>query len=130
MTRELRFFRLWLGLGLLACAVLAYVCLMPNPPQPDVSHFDKFEHVLAYCVLGAWFAAILPRRYLWVCIGLASLGGAIEVLQSLSGYRSGDVLDMVADIIGIVAGLACARAGLMRWLYHIDKHAFPKRNRT
>lgn len=130
MAPQLSFFRLWLGLGLIACAVLACVCLLPHPPQPDISHFDKFEHALAYCVLGAWFAAILPQRYLRVFIGLALLGAVIEVLQSLSGYRSGDVLDMVADIIGIVAGLACARAGLMRWLYHIDEHAFPERNRT
>ena len=130
MTQELRFFRLWFGLGLLACAGLVYVCLMPQPPQPDIRHFDKFEHALAYCVLGAWFAAILPRRYLRVCIGLPLLGATIEVLQSLTGYRSGDVLDMVANIIGIGVGLACARAGLMRWLYHIDEHAFPERNRT
>ena len=128
MTRELRFPRFWFGLGLLTCAVLVGACLMPHPPQPGIRHFDKFEHALAYCVLGAWFAAILPRRYLRVFISLILLGAAIEVLQGLSGYRSGDALDMVADIIGIVAGLACARAGLMRWLYLVDDHAFPERN--
>lgn len=128
MTQQLRFFQLWLGLGLAACAVLIYLCLIPQPPQLNISHIDKFEHGLAFAVLGAWFAAILPRHYLWIFIALAALGGGIEVLQSLTAYRSGDVLDMLADVIGIIVGLACARAGLMRWLYHLDKHAFPNRN--
>lgn len=128
MRQTLRLFPLWLGIGLLGCAALLYASLMPTPPQPDIAYFDKFEHALAYGLLGAWFAAILPRHHGRVFVGLMLLGGAIEVLQSLTVYRDGDVVDMVADIIGIAAGLAVARIGMMRWLNHIDRHAFARRN--
>lgn len=128
---KLRFFRLWFGLGLVACAVIAYASLIPNPPQPvEIAYFDKIEHFGAYCVLAAWFGAILPDYYLRTFIALTIGGAAIEVLQSLTGYRSGDVLDMVADIAGICVGLLLARCGMMRWLNYVDQHAFPKRKRT
>lgn len=128
---KLRFFRLWFGLGLVACAVIAYASLIPNPPQPvEIAYFDKIEHFGAYCILGAWFGAILPGCYLRIFIALTICGAAIEVLQSMTGYRSGDVLDMVADMAGIGAGFLLAGSGLMRWLNYVDQHAFPKRKRT
>lgn len=129
MTGKLRFFRLWLGIGLFGCAVLLYAGLIPSPPQPVAwAYLDKVEHLLAFCVLGAWFGAIFPGRRVWLFIALVLFGGALELLQSLTGYRSAALPDMVADIVGTVMGLLLARAGLMRWLIHIDQHAFPERN--
>lgn len=128
---QLRFFRVWLGICLSGCAVLVYACLMPNPPQPQgIAYFDKVEHILAFCVLGAGFGAILQDCHVRVLVGLALLGGVIELLQSLTAYRSGDPLDMVADVAGIIIGLLMARFGMMRWLYYIDQHAFPERNKS
>lgn len=125
MSHPLRLFRWWLTVGLLGCAVLILLCLLPSPPQPQVVYIDKFEHVLAFAALGAWFAAILPRHRLLVFIGLAVLGAVIEWLQSMTGYRTGDWLDLVADMVGIGGGMALARLGMMGWLYRIDDHVFP-----
>lgn len=130
MTGQLRWFRWWLAVGLFGCGMLLYLSLIPSPPQPEVAHFDKLEHLLAYIVLGAWFAAILPRHHGRVFVGLAVLGGLIELLQGMTDYRSGDALDMVADVVGIVVGILAARAGMMRWVYRFDEHVLPDRNRT
>lgn len=131
MSRRLRFTRLWLGIGLIGCAVLAYASLMPDPPQPSaVPYYDKLAHMLAYGVLGAWFGGVLPSHYGRIFIGLAAYGLVLELVQSLTGYRSGEMLDMAADVAGIIAGLVLARLGMMRWLDYIDGHVFPARNRA
>lgn len=127
MSRHLRLLRVWLVLGFIGCALLLYACLMPSPPQlVHVPHYDKIVHFLAYLVLGAWFAEILPRRLLWVFAGLVALGILIELLQSLTAYRSADVLDVAADVAGTVLGIGLARIGAMRWLEYIDQYVLTK----
>lgn len=123
-------YRLWLGLGLIGCAALFYACLMPDPPTPNISNFDKIEHFAAYAVLGTWFAGILAPRYLSVLLGLAAFGAIIEFVQAATSYRSGDPLDFVADALGIVAGIGLARLGAMNWLRYIDARVAANRNRS
>lgn len=69
-------------------------------------HSDKLNHASAFAVLT--FLGILgwPQRKAWVVIFLALVGGAIEVLQGTSLIaRDLDVLDWVADCLGISCGL-------------------------
>lgn len=127
MKKRLHLLRVWLALGFIGCAVLVYVCLIPNVPQVmQVPHRDKIEHFLAYLVLGTWFAGILPRRRLLVFAGLLALGVAIEWAQSLTASRSAEVLDVVADVAGTVVGMGLARLGAMRWLEYIDRNVLTK----
>lgn len=90
-------------------------CLMPNPPQiePSIPQFDKLEHFTAYLVMAAWFAAptVAPRRWFWIAVALVGMGGAIEILQGMSGYRDAEWLDWVAD----GAGVAAAFVYPVRW---------------
>ena len=45
------------------------------------------------------------RRYVWIVLGCALLGGGLELVQAyLTTYRSGEWLDFVADTIGAVIG--------------------------
>lgn len=44
--------------------------------------------------------------HLFWMVGLCGFAWLTEVLQKLSGYRTFDVLDIVADLLGIVLGLA------------------------
>ena len=46
---------------------------------------------------------------------LLMFGVLIEVCQRMVGYRSAEWLDVAADTVGIIAGLALAAAGLGRW---------------
>lgn len=118
--RQYALIRLWLSIGLLGCGALFVMCLVPNPPSANVAHADKIEHFIAYLLLGTWFAGILPTRWLSVFIGLAALGGAIELVQIASGYRDGEWGDFLADCLGAAAGIGLARLGAMNWLRYID----------
>lgn len=122
--------RVWLTLGFLACAVLFYLCLVPNPPSPELSHFDKVEHFAAYLVLGLWFGGLLAPRYWTVFFGLAVFGAVIEFVQAATSYRSGDAWDLLADALGIVTGIGLARLGGLGWLRYIDARVAANRNRT
>lgn len=129
MSDRLRLIWLWLSIGFVGCAVLLYACLMPSPPQPQGIHlYDKMIHCLSFLVLSVWFAGVLNGRYLRVFIGLAAFGAAIELIQSVTAYRNGDILDLVADTVGVVAGLGLARLGVMQWLDVVDRYVVSKRN--
>ncbi len=112
---------LWLSMGFVACAVLLVMCLLPSPPQADIPGYDKIGHFMAYLVLAVWFAGVLPHRHWRVFFGLAFFGLAIELIQSMTTYRSGDPWDMLADLAGIVAGIFLARLGAMGWLSYIER---------
>ena len=107
----LKFRFLWtlIGYGL----VLLVVVLSLSPaPSPLVSFpwMDKLLHVVAYGVLMLWFAQLHPRsRYGWLAGGFVMLGILLEVLQSYTGYRSGDYGDVAANSLGTALswGLAC-----------------------
>ena len=118
--------RLWLALGLFGCGVLVYACLMPNPPQAQVQHFDKFEHFAAFALLSGWFANLLAPHYLRVIVTMILLGALIEVAQSFTAHRSADWHDLMADAFGVVAGVALARLGAMRWLGYLDARVAAK----
>lgn len=129
MNERSRLLWVWLSIGFIGCAVLLYSCLMPSPPNPEgLPWFDKLEHFLAFAILGTWFAGLLPRRYAGVLIALAAFALAIELMQGLVAYRNGDILDFVADSLGILAGIGVAHLGAMRWVNVIDRHVSAKRN--
>ncbi|HEX5340072.1 MAG TPA: VanZ family protein [Gammaproteobacteria bacterium] len=105
----------WLILGICMTATVWWGCLTPSPPgiPPLFPQFDKFEHFFAYVVLAAWYAAIYASRRQWLVILslLIVMGGAIEILQLYTG-RDAEWLDWLADIAGVLFGLAWPS----RWL--------------
>jgi VanZ family protein len=90
-------------------AVLFWFGLTPlrSLPGPDFELADKVWHAAAFGGL----ALLLSRAALHVgrrgegaarvgALASALLGGALEVLQSLTRYRSADVADFAADAFG------------------------------
>lgn len=83
--------------------VLTVLSLLPQAflPPPAFSIWDKAQHAMGFWVLtllGLWS---FPRNPLRLVIALLIYGGLIEVVQALSGWRTGDWLDLLADAIGI-----------------------------
>lgn len=79
-------------------------------------NLDKWAHFLTFAALALWFAGqYRPRSYWRIALGLFAFGVLIEMCQRLVGYRSADLLDVGANSIGIVAGLAIALAGAGGW---------------
>jgi VanZ family protein len=82
---------------------------------------DKVEHIVAYAGLMAWFGGMFRRTsQLWVGIGLVALGGVLELLQGLTPTRTPDLLDLEADTVGILIGLALSLTVLTRWCQRIE----------
>jgi len=104
-----------------AAAVVVFVGILVlsvvgNPPPVGLRNADKYEHFLAYFVLG--FALTLavrsgtPARRARL-LGLIALAGcvlygcALEILQSVVG-RECSILDALADTTGSLLGWGAA----------------------
>ena len=105
--------KLFLGASLLYSATLLIACLMPAPAVIlTKDNSDKVLHGSAYFVFTLlWFSYFYlfylknknTRFVVGVTLLLAlSYGMIIEVMQgTLTSYRSADVFDMLANVIGI-----------------------------
>ena len=118
----LRYAQRWLLLGRALILAVIVLSLMPTTQTPELAHGDKLGHLLAYGVLMFWFAGLYRRGY-WprLAIGFILLGVALEYLQGLTGYRSYDPLDMLANSLGVAVGAGLALTPLAHpigWLDH------------
>jgi VanZ family protein len=79
--------------------------LNPHPPNLEGLIWDKALHFTAYFGLAGMATVALDarRRALWAVLGLAVLGGLLEILQGFTG-RDPDIYDEVANILGCLAG--------------------------
>ncbi len=112
----------WLGLGWLLVLWVTVASLVPAPSLPDVSISDKLNHFLAYGTLGFVFLGALGRRR-WPAVlgGLALLGAGLELAQAAgSAGRTGELLDMVANLAGTAAGIALAAAVPGGWCCWVE----------
>ena len=101
--------------------IVAYMALVlalsvnPMPERiPDYWQMDKLYHFGAYLVMGLLWARALTngragRPGMWVFVAAAVItvmfGGLVEVYQSLLPYRTGDVIDAVANGTGGFVGV-------------------------
>jgi VanZ family protein len=86
---------------------LSYLFLVPQKYLiPDFfDWWDKLQHSLAFGVLtflGLLAYGIHQKQVRRMIISMAIYGALIEILQSLSGWRYGEFLDWVADLLGVV----------------------------
>ncbi|WP_337569202.1 VanZ family protein [Hallella sp.] len=88
---------------------------MPETPLDGVSMIDKWTHFVMYgglCAVvwteHAFNRHTINKRFLrtWAFIIPLLMGGLIEVVQATctGGQRSGDVVDWLADGIGVLIG--------------------------
>ena len=99
------------GFGLVLTTVLL---LMPSYAVPKAFDFyDKAQHGLVFVTLAVAGLMAYPQRLKTVCLGLSLYGGLIEVLQStVTTTRHGDVVDWLADTLGIVVALVAYQMSL------------------
>ncbi|WP_442761841.1 VanZ family protein [Malikia spinosa] len=95
----------WLLLALVIGMTLSPIAYLP---QQAFSLWDKAQHALAFAALAALGALAYPRRVGLLAASLLVFGGAIELAQAATGWRSGDWADWLADAVGLIAGLALA----------------------
>lgn len=109
-----------------AVAVAANLVLL-YWPRPDggagLPHVDKIVHVAAFMAV-AWSGLRARVPASWLLPLLALHAGISEIVQDrLVPGRSGEGADVLADLVGILAGTALARAS---WR---DEPAVPPQHR-
>jgi VanZ family protein len=90
----------WLLLALVAILSMVSIEL----PSQIFIWQDKLQHLLAYAVL-CWFllCAYEKQHKLWIlAILLAVFSSLVEVAQSYAGSRQADVMDLMANCLGIL----------------------------
>jgi VanZ family protein len=102
----LRLRRFWLVAGWLLVLLIVYLSLRPGEALLPETISDKLQHVLAYAVLMLWFGNLYLQKLIrWrYAVGFVLLGVVLEFIQLVSGYRSFDQGDMVADAMGVAVG--------------------------
>jgi VanZ family protein len=84
--------------------------LLPQPPAAADTGWDKLNHVLAFA--GPCFAGLAARagtgaRSAWrIALGLLLWGAVLEGLQGLLPPRSAELMDLLADAVGLLVGAA------------------------
>lgn len=112
---------LWRTVAWVLVLVTVVLSLLPQPPTlPNVFGWDKALHALAYLVLMWWFRSVYGSHWRWPLF-LFGLGVGLEVLQGLTGIRTPDFHDVIADGLGILTGAALAPAPLSRALVWLDQ---------
>ena len=89
-----------------SCFIFGFLCVIPTVYLPSglFDWWDKAQHVLAFFCLSGLGILGYPKSITKVSLGLVMYGGLIEIIQSLTGWRSGDLADWLADDIGILLG--------------------------
>jgi VanZ family protein len=90
-------------------AVVLVAALMPPQAIVPATGWDKANHAMAFAVLAMLGCSAFPERKGLVLLGLLAYGGLIELLQSLTGYRYAETLDVVADGVGLLVGWTFTR---------------------
>lgn len=109
MNRSAWIRTLWIALFAADCAAVLWFSLIPSDELPKTGVSDKVEHAIAFAGLAALGIQAFPGRHVRLALSLLALGIVIEFLQALMNVgRHADVLDALADAVGIAAILAVA----------------------
>lgn len=96
--------------GWLYAAAIVWLSLSPSSPETGFEHGDKLGHFLAYGVLMFWFAILHRSTNVRLAYGAGwvALGIALEFAQGATGFRTLELADMAANILGVLIGAIAA----------------------
>jgi VanZ family protein len=117
---------LWIVVGCLLVMLVIYLSLAPKLPHSGIDHGDKIGHFAAYASMMFWWYRIDHNAYRLALVFIL-MGLTLEILQSFSGYRQGDIFDMAANSVGVGIGWLAAlatRRVLPSWPSQKAKTAF------
>jgi len=106
LTKPL-FWRLALAAAL---ALITALSLLPLGPDAPTTGWDKTNHLLGFALLAMLACRAWPQRIVASMAALLAYGGLIELLQSLTSYRSAEWGDWLADALGLLLGWSLLRA--------------------
>ncbi|MEH0157028.1 VanZ family protein [Limibacter armeniacum] len=118
-----------------ALTLYAFFFKVPDPPEAiSIPYFDKVVHLGIFAgfsflyIFGldhqAFFKLSFPKAVL-LAIGFSiAYGGIVELIQLyFIPHRSGDFVDFMADIAGVLLGWTCYKP-LMKWFEPLTSKYF------
>ncbi len=119
----LRHKNIWQSIAYIIILAIIVLSLMPNPDRlTPFSASDKLMHTLAYAVAMLWFGLCFNRNKLFIIGGgLVLLGIVLEFIQGQTGYRTMSLNDIIANCVGVFAGLLISFSPLSRSLQYIEQ---------
>ena len=122
LSASLRWRALWIALGWSIAAGIVWLSLTPSPPKLDFTMGDKIGHFIGYGTLMFWFCQLYGawRARAGYALGFAAMGIVLEFIQGAIGYRTYELLDMVANSIGVLLGWTGAQFAGDRWLARLE----------
>ena len=85
----------------LAIIVVSYLVFSRPSYSQSIPNLDKVGHIGSFFSLSyLTYLAFRPRWWL-LTLSMAGYGTLIEVVQSRLPYRSADIADFVADMVGV-----------------------------
>ena len=85
--------------------VVAWQSLVPGDDVLLRTTFDKAGHAAVYAVLGALAVLAMRRpRFAAAWLAIVAFGLVLEIAQRLTGYRSFELADLLADAVGAAVG--------------------------
>lgn len=96
----------WRAALLFSLIVVLLLALLPVADKVVFSGQDKLVHGITFAALFLLSKQSLPAgASLWpIYPGLIGYGVLMEVLQNLTGYRHMETMDLLADLMGLIAG--------------------------
>jgi VanZ family protein len=93
---------IWPALALVVYGELAHSSVLHTL---EIDVWDKALHFTAYfgLALMATISVRADRRAIWCALALVALGGALEVIQGMTG-RDADIWDETANTLGVLTG--------------------------
>lgn len=123
-SARLRWQRGWVlaGIGLMLWGL--YIALEPDPDlKLDFDGGDKLLHALGFVCLTGWWGNVFrsPKARWLAAAACLAYGALVEVLQAFDPPRSADVLDLLADAVGIGLGVTLLRTPLGSVLLRVER---------
>lgn len=91
----------------IALAAVGLLSLTPveHLPSQVFDVWDKAQHAAGFALLALLGGTAYRDQRPRVLFGLLLYGALIEVAQTATGWRHGDLMDLLADGLGVLAGL-------------------------
>lgn len=108
----------WRGLLLLLLATVCVLAFSPGMPQLHIESADKWQHIAAFAALAACAALAWPpgpASSLAIAAAMLGFGLFIEAVQHFIPARSSEWMDVLADLLGVVLGLAAVAVARRCW---------------
>ena len=101
----------WISLFGFSVATLIRLEAGILPDGDEGIPIDKVFHILGFAWLTYFALRVFSERVGFIIVGLFLYGLLIEALQGISGWRTAEGADVMANIIGILFGY-----GLRNWI--------------